>query len=113
MEIAALIVSIVSLGLMIALHYRTTKSQRSVARRDKDALELLANLIVNAAYDPDTVRRLIVDYRKEMRWRAGVFYTGDKHHSIAWEMPEPGAITIGDLNIAIVRQPIKDDNTPN
>ena len=112
MEIAAVVVSIVSLCLMIGLHYRTTKFEKSVANRNKHTLEFMANLITNSAYDPDIVRRLVLDYRKEMRWRGGVFYNGDKHHAIAWKMPEPDEITIGDLNIAIVRQPINGDNTP-
>ena len=111
METVMLVVSIVSLLLMIGLHYRTAKFQQSVANRNKHTLELMANLIINAAYDPDIIRRLILDYRKEMRWRGGVFRSGEKHHSIAWKMPEPDEITIGDLNIAIVRQPIKDDDT--
>jgi hypothetical protein len=113
METAAIVVSIVSLCLMIALYCRTTKFEKSVANRNKHTLEFMANLIINAAYDPDIVRRLILDYRKGMTWRGGVFYSGDKYHSIAWEMPEPEGITIGDLKIAIVRQPIKDDNTPS
>ena len=111
MEETTLVISIVSLCLMVGLHYRTTRLEKRLASRNRDTLEFMANLIINAAYDPNTVRRLILDYQKEMRWRGGVFYSGDKHHSIAYEMPEPGAITIGGLKIAIVRQPMKDDNT--
>ena len=110
MEIAALVISIVSLCLMGGLHYRTTKLQERIANRDRDTLEFVANLVTNAAYDPDIVRRLIFDYQKEMRWRGVVSYNGDKHHSIAYKMPKVDEITIGDLKIA-VRQPREDDST--
>ena len=71
----------------------------------------MANLIINAAYDPDIVRRLVVDYPKGMEWRGVVTYGGEKQHSIAWEVPKPEEITVGDLKIAIARQQPKGDIT--
>ena len=111
MEIAALVISIVSLCLMIGLHYRTTVLSKRTASRNRESLEFMANLIINSAYDPNTVRRLVLDYPKGMEWRGVVSYGGKKQHSIAWEVPSPEEITIGDLKIAIARQPIKDDDS--
>lgn len=107
---AALVVGIASLCLMIILHRLTTRFEKSVANRNKQTLEFMANLIVNAAYDPNTVRRLVLDYPKGMEWRGVVSYRGKKQHSIAWEVPSPEEITIGDLKIAIARQRPKRKN---
>lgn len=104
-----IIVSFMSFVMMISLHWRTTKLQRSIAKDSKHTLEFMVNLIINAAADPGTLRRLLVDYIKEMRWRAGVFCKDGKYN-IGWEMPSPKEITIGDIRIAVIGLPEEGKN---
>jgi hypothetical protein len=103
LQVIALVVATLSFFMMIWLHFRTSRFQTSVAKSTRDNLEFLVNLVINAAADPRTLRRLIDDYAKVKEWRGGVFWGEDCKYHIAYEMPRRETITIGDIEITVIK----------
>ena len=103
-QISALVVAILSLGLMIWLHWRTSGLQKSMAKRTRDTLEFMVNLVINAAAEPQTLRRLIDDYAKNKEWRGGVSRGEDFKYYISFEMPDRETLKIGDIEITVIKR---------
>lgn len=103
LQVIALVVAILSFLMMIWLHYRTSNFQKSMAKSTRDNLEFIVNLVINAAADPRTLRRLIDDYAKNKEWRGGVFRGEDCKYHIAYEMPSRETIKIGDIEITVIK----------
>ncbi len=102
-QIIGFIVAVVSLVLMIWLHRRTSGLQDIIAKSTKDALEFIVNLVINAAADPRTVRRLIDDYSKNNNeWRGGVSRGDDFKYHISWEIKSREPLRIGDIEIKVI-----------
>lgn len=71
-----------SLGVAIAIPFLIHKWTK---RSTEDTLQLLVNLIVNSAGDPNTVRRLLDDVAKTGEWRGKVSKRSDGNYSIDWK----------------------------
>lgn len=100
--VISLVVAIISLCIMIALYFITSGLQKSMAKRTRDTLEFIVNLIINAAADPRTLRRLVIDYYKVKEWRGGLVRGEDCKYHIAYEMPSRDTLNIDDIEITIV-----------
>jgi len=74
-------ISAASLGVAIAIPFLV---HRWTKRSTEDTLQLLVNLIVNSAGDPNTVRRLLDDVAKTSEWRGKVSKRKDGSYSIDW-----------------------------
>jgi len=98
----SLVIATISLGMMIWLHRRTSELQKSMAKRTKDTLEFMVNLVINAAADPRALRRLIIDYYKAKEWRGGLVRGEDCKYHIAYEMPSRATLNIDDIEITII-----------
>jgi hypothetical protein len=101
-SVISLIIAIISLGMMIGLHRRTSELQKSMTKRTRDTLEFMVNLVINAAADPKTLRRLISDYVKEKAWRGGLFRGEDCKYHIAYKMPSRDMLKIDDIEITVI-----------
>lgn len=108
LQVIALVVATLSFFMMIWLHYRTSNFQKSVAKSTRDNLEFIVNLVINAAADPRTLRRLIDDYYKEKEWRGGLLRGEDCKYHIAFVMPSRDTIKIGDIEITAIK--VKQEN---
>ena len=102
-EISALVIAILSLLMMIWLHVRTNGLQKFMAKRTRDTLEFIVNLIINAAADPKTLRRLIDDYAENGEWCGGVSRGGDGTYHISFELPSRNTIRVGDIEITVIK----------
>lgn len=70
------------LGVAIAIPFLVHKWTK---RSTEDTLQLLVNLIINSASDPNTVRRLLDDVARTGEWRGKIFRRDDGSYSIGWE----------------------------
>jgi len=102
-QISALVVAILSLGMMIWLHWRTSGLQKSMAKRTRDTLEFIANLVINAAADPQTLRRLVDDYGKNKDWRGGLSRGEDFKYHISYEISGRETLKIWDIEITVIK----------
>ena len=102
-QVSAFVVAILSLGMMIWLHWRMSRLQKSMAKRTRDTLEFIVNLVINAAADPKTLRRLIDDYAENKEWRGGVSRGEDWKYHISYVMPSRDTIRIGDIEITVIK----------
>ena len=102
-QISALVVAILSFFMMIWLYWRMSRLQKFMAKRTRDTLEFIVNLVINAAADPRTLHRLIDDYAENKEWRGGVSRGDDCKYHISYEMPSRNTISIGDIEITVIK----------
>jgi len=72
LEYTALIVSIISAFIAIASFIQAIILRQRTKRETDESLDFLVHLVVNSSADPDTVRRMLEDYRRAGTWRAKV-----------------------------------------
>lgn len=102
--IIAFIISLLSFILMLWLNNRMDLLQKTLYNRTKATLEFLTNLVINAAADPKTLRRLIDDYSKNGDWRGGLSRDEDLHkYHICFEVPTKGTLKINDIEITVIK----------
>lgn len=101
-QISALVVAILSFTMMVYLYLRTKDLQKSMAKHTRDTLEFMVNLVINAAADPKTLRRLIEDYAKVGEWRGGVSRGKDGNYHLSYKMPSRETIKVDDIEIVVI-----------
>lgn len=90
LEYAALIVSIIAAFIAIASFTQAIILRRSTKRETDQWLDFLVHLIVNSSADPDTVRRMLEDYRRAETWRAKVSRRPDGKYGLDFEIKVGG-----------------------
>ena len=100
-QVTALILALLSFFMMIWLHFKTGRLQKSFAKSTRDNLEFIVNLIINASADPKMLLRLIKDYSKVNEWRGGLCRGENCKYHISFHIGGGDKIKIGDIEILV------------
>lgn len=82
----SLTISIVSAIMAIASIVQAWHMRKQTKKETDEALSFLTHLVINSAVDPDTLRRMLEDYKKVGEWRVKVFRRPDGKYSLDFDM---------------------------